>query len=60
MLTIVLERRTRAIGERPVVLDQALERFPGQVEAVEIRIPPLQRRHHAQGLGVVIETSECR
>ena len=31
--------------------------FPGQVEAVEIRIAVLQRGHHAQGLGIVVETA---
>ena len=41
------ERRTVAIGERTVVLDQAFERFPGEVETVEVGVTPLQRGHDA-------------
>ena len=55
---IAAERRAVPVGERAVVLDQAFERFPGQVEAVEGRVAALQRRHHPQGLGVVIEAAE--
>ena len=57
---IALKRRAGAVGERTIVLDQALERFPGQVQAVECWIAPLQHRHHAQRLGIVIEAAECR
>ena len=58
VLAITVERRAGRIGQRPVVLDQALERLPGQVQAVEIRIAALQRGDDAQGLGVVIEAAE--
>src|SRR6516165_7464811 len=57
---IVLKRCAGAVGKRTIVLDQALERFPGQVQAVERWIAPLQRGHHAQRLGIVIEAAECR
>src|SRR5665647_2402213 len=43
-----------AIGQRAVVLDQAFERFPGQVEAVEAGIAALQIGDDAQRLGVVV------
>jgi hypothetical protein len=39
------------------MLDQAFERFPGEVEAVEARIFLFQGSHHAQRLGVVIEAT---
>ena len=42
------------------MLDQAFERFPGEVEAVEGRIAALQRGHDAQGLRIVIEAAEGR
>ena len=49
-----------AIGERAVVFDQPLQRLPGEIETVEGRVAALQRRHHAQRLGVVIEAAERR
>ena len=58
MIAIAAEWRTAAIGQRAVVLDQALQRFPGQIQAVEIRVAALQRGDDAQGLGIVIETAE--
>ncbi len=39
------------------MLDEAFERFPGEVEAVEAGIAALQARDHRQGLGIVIETA---
>ena len=42
-------------AQRAVVLDHALERLPGQIEAVELRVAALETGHHAQRLGVVIE-----
>ena len=48
------------VDQRPVVLDQALERFPGQVQPVEVRIAPLQPGHDAQRLGVVVEAAVRR
>src|SRR3954467_5250851 len=50
-------RRAAPFGQRAVVLDDALQRLPGQVEAVEIRIAVLQRRDDAQRLGVVVEAA---
>src|SRR5262249_15022242 len=48
-----------AIGkrERAVVLDQALERLPGEVQSVESGIAPLERGHHPQRLRIVIEAA---
>ena len=43
--------------QRAVVLDQAFERLPGEIEPVEARISPLERGDHAQGLGVVVEAA---
>ena len=37
MRTIAAERRAVAIGERTVVLDQAFQRLPGEVQPVEGR-----------------------
>ena len=49
-----------AVGQRPVVLDQAFQRLPGEVEPVELGIAPLQRRHDMQRLGVVVEAAKVR
>src|SRR5499427_1077337 len=43
--------------ERAIVLDQAFERFPGQVQSVESGIALLERGHHAQRLRIVIEAA---
>ena len=58
VLAIAAERRAVAVGERTVVLDQAFERFPGEIEPVEARIAALQRGDDAQGLRIVIEAAE--
>ena len=58
MAAIAPERATLAVRQRAVVLDQPFQRLPGQVQAVELRIAPLQHGHHAQGLGVVVEAAE--
>ena len=47
-------------GQRPVVLDQALERLPGEVEPVEFGVAALQPRHHAQRLRIVVEAAPRR
>ncbi len=39
------------------MLDQAFERLPGEVEAVETRIFLFQQSDHAQRLGVVVEAA---
>jgi hypothetical protein len=44
-----------AFGQRAVVLDDAFQRLPGQVEPVEIGIAMLQRRNDPERLRVVIE-----
>ncbi len=43
--------------ERAVVLHRTLERLPGEVQAVEIGIAPLQPRQHAKSLIVVREAA---
>ena len=58
MRAIAAERRPVAIGERTVVLDQAFQGLPGEVEAVEGGITALQRGDDAQRLCVVIEAAE--
>ncbi len=60
MLAIAGERRAIAIGERAIVLDQAFECLPGQVQTIKVRVAPLERGHHAQSLRIVIETAERR
>ena len=40
------------------MLDQPLERLPGEVEPVELRISSFQRGDHAEGLRIVIEAAE--
>ena len=42
------------------MLDEALERLPGEVEPVERGVAPLQPRHDPQRLGVVVEAAEGR
>ena len=39
------------------MLDQPFERLPGQVEPVEGGVAPLERGHHPQRLGIVIEAA---
>ena len=46
--------------QRTVVLDQALERLPGEVEPIEAGVFPLKLGDHAQGLGIVVETALLR
>ena len=41
------------------MLDQPFQRLPGEVEAVEVGVAPLQRGHHAQRLRVVVEAAEA-
>ena len=57
-LSIAANGNAFPINQRPIVLDQAFERFPAQVEAIESGIAALEIRHDAQGLGVVIEPTE--
>src|SRR5436853_884710 len=48
------------IGERTIVLDDAFERFPGQIETVELRVASLGRGDGPQSLRIVIEAAEVR
>ena len=50
-------RGPATLGQRAVVLDDALQRFPGQVEPVEFGVAMLQRGHQLQRLGVVVEAA---
>ena len=57
MLAVAADRRAGSLGQRAVVLDDAFQRFPGQVEPVEFGVAMLQRGHDAQGLRVVVEAA---
>ncbi len=50
-------RQARCVDQRPIVLGQALEGLPGEVEAVEAGIAALQAGDHRQRLGVVVESA---
>ncbi len=39
------------------MLDDALKRFPGQIEAIELGIAVFQRGHDPQRLGIVVEAA---
>src|SRR4051812_8669254 len=56
-LLIAPARNSPRIGQRAVVLDDALQGFPGQIEAVEIRIAPFQLGDDAQRLRIVVEAA---
>ncbi len=45
------------INQRAIVLDQAFKGFPGEVQAIELGVFPLQPGDNSQGLGVVIEAA---
>ena len=60
VLAVAAERPAVAVGQRAIVLDQAFERFPGQVQAVEAGIAALERGHDAQRLRIMIEAAESR
>ena len=44
--------------DRPIVFDQAFQRFPGQVQAVEIGVAMLQLGYQPEGMGVVVEAAD--
>jgi hypothetical protein len=54
---VVLGDVGRRAAQRAVVLGQALERFPGEVQPVEGGVAGLQQGDHAQRLGVVVEAA---
>ena len=55
-----LEALAAGVGERAVVLDEALQRLPGEVQPVELGIAALQPGDDAQRLGVVVEAAPLR
>ena len=55
VVAIAANRPAARIGQRPVVFDDALERFPGEIEPVELRISALDERDHPERLRVMIE-----
>jgi len=55
--TAASDGRAAARHQGTIVFDDAFERFPGQIEAVEIRIAVLQRGHDAQGLRIMIKSA---
>ena len=57
-LAIFSGRIALGVGQRPVVLHDPFERFPGQVQPVEAGIAPVHHGHGAQGLGIVVEAAE--
>ena len=53
-------RAPARIDQRSVVLDQAFDGLPGEIEAVEARVPAFEERDHADRLGIVVEAAEVR
>ena len=54
----LIDRPIQQAGHRAVVLDDAFESLPAQVEAGEARVLPLDLGDHAEGLDVVVEAAE--
>src|SRR5437868_14543177 len=57
MLAITSDRGAASLRQRPVMLDDTLQRFPGQVESVEFGIAMFQRCDDAQALRVMVESA---
>ena len=55
---VAADRQARAIDQWAIVLDEAFERFPTQVQTVERGVPALEIGHDAQGLRVVIKAAK--
>src|SRR5262245_3033494 len=53
-------RLARAVDERAVMLHEPFERLPRQIEPVIFGVVALERRHHLERLGVVVEAAERR
>ena len=51
--------RPSAASQRPIVLYQAVERLPAQIEAVEFGVVPFQFGDEPQGVAVVVEAAEA-
>ena len=58
MRGIAADGSAGTVGERAVVLGEAFQRLPGEVEPVELGIAALERGDDAQGLRVVVEAAE--
>src|SRR3984957_9905897 len=54
---VPLSRRARGVKQRAVVLDEPGQRRPGEVEAVELGVMPLELGHDAQSVAVVVEAA---
>jgi hypothetical protein len=54
------DRRCMRRLQRAVVLDETLQRFPGEIEPVEFRVAMLKPGHEAQPMRVVIEAADRR
>ena len=57
-VTVLAGRLSLRIGQRAIVLDDAFQRFPTEVEPVEGRIAPLDGGDDPQSLGIVVEPAE--
>src|SRR5207244_13486295 len=57
LLAIRPDRHAVGFGQRAVVLDDSLQRFPGQVEPVEFGIAVLKRGDETQRLRFVVNTT---
>ena len=57
MFAIAPDGLARPVGQRTVMFHHAFERFPGQVEAVEVGVAVFQRGDDAQRLRVVVEAA---
>ena len=57
---IALGRRAGGVGQRAIVLDEARQGRPGQVEAVEIRVAMFEFGDDPQALGIVVEAAVSR
>src|SRR5258708_6746619 len=55
VVAVASDRGAAWYGQRAIVLDDALQRFPGQVEPVEFGIAMFQRCDDAQALRVMVE-----
>ena len=58
--SIAAERPAVLAEERTIVLDEPFERFPDEIEPVEIGIAALELGHDAQRLRIVVEAAEGR
>ena len=57
-LAIGAERMALRVDQRAIVLHDAFQRFPGEIEAIEIGVTVLKFRDDAQGMGIVVEAAD--